>query len=242
MKTALITGSSRGIGKETALIFARHGWNVVIHGFRHPKQLQELEQDLLKMGVSVLSFLGDIGDPEFVRHMAETSIETFGSVDCLVNNASISLTGLFTDSTLQDWDRILHTNLISVFAACKYILPHMIRNHAGKIINISSIWGSSGASCEALYSATKGAVNAFTKALAKETALSNIQVNAVAFGMIDTDMNKDFDDDELAMIREEIPADYIASPKEAAEMIYHTAAAPDYMTGQILTCSGGWYI
>lgn len=242
MKTVIITGSSRGIGRETALTFARHGWNVVIHGFRHPKLLQELKQELSHMGVPVLSFLGDIGDPDFVRHMTESSIETFGSVDCLVNNAAISITGLFTDSTAQDWNRILSANLISVFAACNYILPHMIRNHTGKIINISSIWGACGASCETLYSATKGAVNAFTKALAKETALSNVQVNAVAFGMIDTDMNKEFDTEELAMIREEIPADYIASPKEAAQMIYHTATAPDYMTGQILTCSGGWYI
>lgn len=241
MKTVLITGSSRGIGRETALVFAEHGWNVVIHGFRHSKQLEELEQKLLTMNVSVLSFTGDIGDPEFVRHMAETTMKTFGSIDCLINNAAISMTGLFTDSTAGDWDQILHTNVISVFAACKYILPHMIRNHAGKIINISSIWGTCGASCEVLYSATKGAVNAFTKALAKETALSNVQVNAVAFGMIDTDMNREFDD-EIAMIREEIPADYIASPKEAAQMIYHTATAPAYMTGQILTCSGGWYI
>ena len=242
MKTVLITGSSRGIGRETAIFFAKHHWNVIIHGFRHTDQLFQLEQELSAMNVSILCFSGDIGDPQFVRKMIETSIDTFGSIDCLINNAAISITGLFTDSTTEDWDQILHTNLISVFAACRYILPYMIQNHAGKIINISSIWGARGASCETLYSATKGAVNAFTKALAKEAAPSNVQINAVAFGMIATEMNQEFNEEETAMIREEIPADYIASPKEAAQMIYHTATAPSYMTGQILTCSGGWYI
>ena len=117
----------------------------------------------------------------------------------------------------------------------------MIHRHSGKIINISSIWGNVGASCEVLYSTTKGGVNAFTKALAKEVAASNIQVNAIAFGMIDTDMNREFDEEDLALIKDEIPADYIADPKEAAQMVYHTATAPKYMTGQIITFSGGWY-
>lgn len=117
----------------------------------------------------------------------------------------------------------------------------MLHYHKGKIINISSIWGEAGASCEVLYSTTKGGINAFTKALAKEVAASNIQVNAIAFGMIDTEMNAEFDEEDLAMIKDEIPADYIASPKEAAQMVYHVAEAPGYMTGQIVTFSGGWY-
>ena len=166
---------------------------------------------------------------------------TFSKIDCLVNNAGISLVGLFTDATVDDWNLMINTNLTSVFTTCKNIVPHMLHHHEGKIINISSIWGDAGASCEVLYSTTKGGINAFTKALAKEVAASNIQVNAIAFGMIDTEMNAEFDEEDLALIKEEIPADYIASPKEAAQMVYHVATSPAYMTGQVITFSGGWY-
>jgi 3-oxoacyl-[acyl-carrier protein] reductase len=242
MKTVIITGSSRGIGRATALHFARHGWNVVIHGFRHPNQLQSLEKEISELGVNSLSFIGDISQPDFVSQMIERSIRHFGTIDCLVNNAGISKVGLFTDMTMDDWNEMIGTNLTSVFLTCRNILPHMIRNHSGKIINVSSIWGDAGASCEVLYSAAKGGVNTFTKALAKETAASNIQVNAVSFGMIDTEMNSEFNAEDLEMIKEEIPADYIAAPEEAAHMIYHAATAPAYWTGQISTFSGGWYI
>src|SRR5699024_8388225 len=187
------------------------------------------------------SFSGDISRPEFTDRMIRESLAYFGTIDCLVNNAGISQVGLFTDTTAEDWHEILSTNLVSVIAACHSILPHMISNHSGRIINISSIWGEAGASCEVLYSASKGGVNAFTKALAKEVAPSNIQVNAIAFGMIDTDMNRAFSEEDRQMICDEIPADYIAGPEEAAQMIYHTASAPSYMTGQIITFSGGWY-
>ena len=148
---------------------------------------------------------------------------------------------LLTDMSPDDWQRIVNTNLTSVFNSCRLAVPGMVHEHSGKIINISSIWGDAGASCEVLYSTTKGGINAFTKALAKEVAASNIQVNAIAFGMIDTEMNAEFDEEDLALIKEEIPADYIASPKEAAQMVYHVATSPAYMTGQVITFSGGWY-
>ena len=241
MKTVLITGSSRGIGRETALYFAQQEWNVIIHGFRHPEKLESLKNEILEKNVSCLSFCGDISDPSFVDKMIKQSLLTFSKIDCLVNNAGISQVGLFTDATVDDWNLIINTNLTSVFATCKNIVPHMLHHHKGKIINISSIWGDAGASCEVLYSTTKGGINAFTKALAKEVAASNIQVNAIAFGMIDTEMNAEFDEEDLALIKEEIPADYIASPKEAAQMVYHVATAPAYMTGQVITFSGGWY-
>lgn len=241
MKTVLITGSSRGIGRETALYFAKQGWNVIIHGFHHKELLKSLEQEILSFGVSCRSFTGDISQPAFVKDMIIKALDYFPTIDCLVNNAGISKVGLFTDFSIKDWHEIINTNLTSVFCTCHSILPHMLHRHCGKIINISSIWGNVGASCEVLYSTTKGGVNAFTKALAKEVAASNIQVNAIAFGMIDTDMNKEFNEEDRALIKEEIPADYIASPKEAAQMVYHTATAPDYMTGQIITFSGGWY-
>lgn len=241
MKTVLITGSSRGIGRETALYFAKNGWNVIIHGFRHPEKIESLKNEILSYSVNCLSFCGDISEPDFVDHMINEALNTFSKIDCLVNNAGISQVGLFTDATMEDWNLMLNTNLTSVFTTCKNIVPHMLHHHEGKIINISSIWGDAGASCEVLYSTTKGGINAFTKALAKEVAASNIQVNAIAFGMIDTEMNAEFDEEDLALIKEEIPADYIASPKEAAQMIYHVATAPSYMTGQIITFSGGWY-
>lgn len=242
MKTVLITGSSRGIGRETALYFASQGWNVIIHGFRHPEKLDSLKTEILSHSVSCLSFCGDISNPLFVDKMITESLKVFPKIDCLVNNAGISQVGLFTDATIDDWNLMINTNLTSVFTTCKNIIPHMLHYHKGKIINISSIWGEAGASCEVLYSTTKGGINAFTKALAKEVAASNIQVNAIAFGMIDTEMNAEFDEEDLAMIKDEIPADYIASPKEAAQMVYHVAEAPGYMTGQIVTFSGGWYL
>ena len=241
MKTVLITGSSRGIGRETAIYIAQQGWNVIIHGFRHPEKLESLKNEILEKNVSCLSFCGDISDPSFVDEMIKQSLLTFSKIDCLVNNAGISLVGLFTDTTVDDWNLMINTNLTSVFTTCKNIVPHMLHHHEGKIINISSIWGDAGASCEVLYSTTKGGINAFTKALAKEVAASNIQINAIAFGMIDTEMNAEFDEEDLALIKEEIPADYIASPKEAAQMVYHVATAPAYMTGQVITFSGGWY-
>ena len=189
MKTVLITGSSRGIGRETAIYFAQQGWNVIIHGFRHPEKLESLKNEILEENVSCLSFCGDISDPSFVDEMIKQSLLTFSKIDCLVNNAGISLVGLFTDATVDDWNLMINTNLTSVFTTCKNIVPHMLHHHEGKIINISSIWGDAGASCEVLYSTTKGGINAFTKALAKEVAASNIQVNAIAFAMIDTEMN-----------------------------------------------------
>ena len=194
---------------------------MIIHGFRHPEKLESLKNEILEENVSCLSFCGDISDPSFVDEMIKQSLLTFSKIDCLVNNAGISLVGLFTDATVDDWNLMINTNLTSVFTTCKNIVPHMLHHHEGKIINISSIWGDAGASCEVLYSTTKGGINAFTKALAKEVAASNIQVNAIAFGMIDTEMNAEFDEEDLALIKEEIPADYIASPKEAAQMVYH---------------------
>ena len=214
---------------------------MIIHGFHHPEKLESLKNEILEKNVSCLSFCGDISDPSFVDEMIKQSLLTFSKIDCLVNNAGISLVGLFTDTTVDDWNLMINTNLTSVFTTCKNIVPHMLHHHEGKIINISSIWGDAGASCEVLYSTTKGGINAFTKALAKEVAASNIQVNAIAFGMIDTEMNAEFDEEDLALIKEEIPADYIASPKEAAQMVYHVATAPAYMTGQVITFSGGWY-
>ena len=168
-------------------------------------------------------------------------VKEYGHLDILVNNAGITKDGLIMKMKEEDFDSVLNVNLKGTFNTIRHSARQMLKQRSGKIINISSIWGDAGASCEVLYSTTKGGINAFTKALAKEVAASNIQVNAIAFGMIDTEMNAEFDEEDLALIKEEIPADYIASPKEAAQMVYHVATSPAYMTGQVITFSGGWY-
>ena len=240
-KTAIVTGASRGIGKAVAMEFARQGANIAFTDLRYDEIAQETEKEIAALGVKAKMYASNAADFAATSATVDEIVKEFGRIDILVNNAGISLVGLFTDATVDDWNLMINTNLTSVFTTCKNIVPHMLHHHEGKIINISSIWGDAGASCEVLYSTTKGGINAFTKALAKEVAASNIQVNAIAFGMIDTEMNAEFDEEDLALIKEEIPADYIASPKEAAQMVYHVATSPAYMTGQVITFSGGWY-
>ena len=161
-------------------------------------------------------------------------------LDVLVNNAGISYVGLLTDMTYQEWHEVIDTNLSACFLTCKYAVPEMVRRHRGKIVNISSVWGAVGASTEVAYSASKGGMNAFTRALAKELGPSNIQVNAVACGVIDTDMNWCFDEEEMAALIREIPADRIGRPEEVAELVKLLCTGNEYLTGQIITLDGGW--
>lgn len=163
------------------------------------------------------------------------------TLDVLINNAGIAHIGLLTDMTAEQWHRILAVNLDACFYTCRAAIPLMLKKHSGKIINISSVWGTQGASMEVAYSASKGGMNAFTKALAKELAPSNIQVNAIACGVIDTTMNACLSPEELETLRAEIPADRIGSPSEVAALVLQTAAAPSYMSGQVITIDGGWY-
>jgi 3-oxoacyl-[acyl-carrier protein] reductase len=152
----------------------------------------------------------------------------------------MSYVGLLTDMEYEDWRKVISTNLDSCFLTCANAVPAMVRRHSGKIINISSVWGNVGASMEVAYSASKGGMNAFTKALAKELAPSNIQVNAIACGVIDTDMNKCFDKEDMRALIEEIPADRIGKPEEVAELVGMLCSGNDYLTGQIITLDGGW--
>lgn len=163
-----------------------------------------------------------------------------GGVDVLINNAGISHIGLLSEMSYEEWERILHTNLTSVFSCCKLAIPHMVSQKSGRIINISSDWGICGASCEVAYSATKGGINAFTKALAKELAPSNIQVNAIACGVIDTQMNACFSEEERAELADEIPAGRFGTPEETAHLAVQLATGNEYLTGQIITLDGGW--
>lgn len=240
-KTVLITGASRGIGAAIANAFAKAGYNLSLCCSKSQNELLDVAKDLSeKYKIKVLTFVGDVGDYAFVKKMVESTLENYGQIDVLVNNAGISYVGLFSDMSIDDWNKILNTNLTSVFSACNCIIPQMVSQKAGKIINISSVWGNVGASCEVAYSASKGGINALTKALGKELAPSNIQVNAIACGCVDTAMNDCFTADDKAQLAEEIPAGRFATPSEVAELALSLATGNNYLNGQIITLDGGW--
>jgi len=239
-KTVLVTGSSRGIGKAIALKFANEGYNVVINCATKEDLLMEVKTEIERQGVACLASVGDMGQYEVAEQLFKQIKQTFGSLDVLVNNAGIASIGLFTDTKPEDWNRIITTNLTSVFNCCSLAVPDMIHNKCGKIINISSVWGIVGASCEVAYSASKGGVNAFTKALAKELAPSNIQVNAVACGVIDTEMNRMLDKEAMQQLIDEIPANRLGKAEEVADLVYQLSQKNAYLTGQIITIDGGW--
>lgn len=241
MKTAIIIGASTGIGKETAIRLADIYDNIAITSYKHTKELSEVKAILEKRGAHCYMEAGDAGDLTFIQRFLAHTVEHFGSsIDLLINNAAISYVGLMTDMTYEDWEQTMRTNATSVFNACHEVVPYMVRDKSGRIINISSVWGTHGASCEVAYSASKGAVNAFTKALAKELAPSGIAVNAIAFGAIDTAMNSHLSSEEKQALEEEIPAGRMATAKEAADFIASVAQTGPYLTGQILTFDGGW--
>ena len=234
---ALITGASRGIGAAAAHALAAAGYNLILTCSSSLPTLKALADRLHKAyGVLCLAVPADAGNIQ----ETESVFSRLEKLDVLINNAGISYVGLLSEMNCEDWRRIMSVNLDSCFYTCKYAIPLMLKKHAGKIINISSVWGSAGASMEVAYSASKGGMNAFTKALAKELAPSNIQVNAIACGVIDTAMNSCFSEEDMEMLREEIPADRIGKPHEVAELILQVIQAPAYMTGQIITIDGGW--
>jgi 3-oxoacyl-[acyl-carrier protein] reductase len=243
MKSVLITGASRGIGRAAAIAFAKAGYRLVITCSRSAAALLDLKNILERdYGAAVYTSVGDISDYSYVEELFLHIKELFGGVDVVVNNAGISHIGLLQDMTIEQWNRIVSTNLTSVFSTCRLAIPYMLQNQpeGGKIINISSVWGNVGASCEVAYSATKGGINAFTKALAKELAPSNIQVNAIACGVIDTQMNQCFSAQERAALAEEIPAGRFGTPEEVAALILQLSTGNEYLTGQIISLDGGW--
>ena len=240
-QTALITGASRGIGAALAETFAHAGYQLTLCCHKSQEQLRDLADQLQKKyHTPVLIFIGDVGEYAFVEDMVKQTLDTFGSIDVLINNAGISYIGLLTDMTIDDWNQIVATNLTSVFSACRCTVPSMVHNKGGRIINISSVWGNVGASCEVAYSACKGGINSFTRALGKELAPSNITVNAIACGVIDTDMNRCFSEEERAELVAEIPAERMGQPQEVAELALSIASGHAYLNGQIITLDGGW--
>ena len=240
-KTVLITGASRGIGKAIAHHFAKEGHPIIINSSKSAEALRTLKCELEdSYHVPVLASIGNIGDYSYVTKLFTEIKEQFDGVDILINNAGISYIGLLTDMSIEEWQNIININLSAVFYTSKLAIPHMLSKQAGKIINISSVWGNVGASCEVAYSASKGGLNSFTKALAKELAPSNIQVNAIACGCIDTAMNHCFSVEERQALEDEIPAGRFGTPEEVARLAYTLATDCNYMTGQILTLDGGW--
>lgn len=236
-KKALVTGASRGIGAAIADMLAKEGYDLVIT-CKNSKESLERQAGQLRgdYGICCEAVLCDASDPQQV----EALFGRIGEINVLVNNAAVSHVGLLTDMSVEKWREVLDTNLSSLFYTCKGALPGMVRRKEGKIINISSVWGAVGASMEVAYSASKGGVNSFTRALAKELAPSNIQVNAAAFGVIDTQMNQCFSQEEREALVEEIPADRMGTAAEAARLVRQILHMPDYFTGQVITMDGGW--
>lgn len=239
-KTAIITGASRGIGKACALELARSFDNIVINSCHNKADLEQTKKEIEAKGTDCLAVMGDAGDYDTVSSIMEEISNTFPSIDLLINNAGLSYVGLLSDMTITDWNQIINTNLTSVFNFCKHVIPHMVSQKSGHIINISSIWGISGASCEAAYSASKGGINAFTKALAKELAPSGIRVNALACGAIDTQMNNCFSQEELNAFCEDIPACRMGYPEEIARMVHYLYKSPFYLTGEVIKIDGAY--
>lgn len=233
----LITGASRGIGRAIAQSFAAAEYDLSLCCINNIASLEKYAEELSSAyKISVSAVKCDVSDSSEVNKL----FSRITPPDIVVNNAGISYVGLITDMLDEDWNKTISTNLSSVFYICRAAVPNMLKNHFGRIINISSVWGQVGASMEVAYSASKGGVDSFTKALAKELAPSGISVNAIACGLIDTEMNKHLSEEELAEVINEIPADRIGKPSEIASVALELAKAPDYLTGQIIKVDGGW--
>lgn len=238
---AFITGASHGIGRAIAIEMARNGYSLALNCRSSVTELQALAEELKgDFHIPCLPLAGDAGDESFVRSAFAEIRKTLGPVGILVNNAGISHIGLLSDMSLEEWNRIIQTNLTSVFCCCKHAIPDMVHRKSGAILNISSVWGTAGASCEAAYSASKGGVNALTRALAKELAPSGISVNAIACGVIDTRMNQCFSPEEREALCQEIPAGRFGTPEETAQLALSVLTSTAYLTGQIITLDGGW--
>ena len=241
---ALITGASRGIGKATAFALWRVGYRIVICCKNSRDALFAFADDLNALRPdSVLAVMADITDRAQVEAMFDKAEEVFGPVELLVNNAAVAGQKLFTDLTDEDWDNVFNVSVKGMFYCCRRAAPSMIRNHRGNIINLSSMWGQVGASCEVHYSAAKGAVIAFTKALAQELGPSSIRVNCVAPGVINTEMNAALDDETIEMLKDETPLGIIGKPEDVAESILFLASdKAAFITGQVLAPNGGMVV
>ena len=241
MKTVLITGGSRGIGKCIAENLARDGYSVVLNYNKSEKQAKQIQKDLEEEGIKIEIYKADISKREEVKKLVKFALNKFKNIDILINNAGIARLQMFNDITDEDWNEMINTNLNSVFYCTQEVLPNMIHNKNGCIINISSIWGLVGASCEVAYSVSKAGIDGMTKSLAKELGLSNIRVNSIAPGVIDTEMNSNLDNAIKEQIINETPLNKIGKPID----IYRCAKwliEDEFTTGQIISPNGGYII
>ncbi len=242
-KTVLITGASRGIGKSMAELFAKNGYNVCADYLKSEHQAYKLRELINKEGYSLEVCRADVSNSDDVKKLFDYCIDIFGGIDVLINNAGIAESALFTDITEKQWDNMLNVHVKGTFLCSKQALLHMIPKKSGKIINISSIWGLIGASCEVHYSTAKSAIIGLTKALSKEVAPSGINVNAIAPGAIDTDMLSELSDEDIDSIKEQTPLGKIGSPIDIANMaLYLASDKSDFITGQIFSVNGGFVI
>ena len=237
MKTVIVTGGSRGIGRAIVEKFANENYNVILN--YNKSEFAAL--DIAKKYTNIDVFKADVSNSKDVEAMINFAESKFGKIDILINNAGISSTGLLQDLSLEEWNKLFETNVTGTFLVTREVLPHMISKKSGKIINISSVWGIVGASTEVAYSASKAAIIGFTKALAKEVGPSGITVNAIAPGIVMTDMVSNLSVDEFEQIRSEIPLGRIGSTDDIANAAFYLASdSADYMTGQIISPNGGW--
>lgn len=239
--TVLITGGSRGIGAAIAKRFAKEGYQIVIHYLNSHEQANETARECIALGAKVLTISADLSSKEQLIRMKEKLDSMNVLPDIIVNNGGVSHYGMLSDVLEEQWDYVMNVNLKGMFICSQLFMPHMIAQKYGRIINVSSVWGMTGAACEVLYSTTKGGMNAFTKALAKELAPSGVTVNAVAPGVVQTDMMNGFDAEEKEALEQEIPIGRFGSTDEIASLIYFLSLPESsYITGQIISPNGGW--
>lgn len=240
-KTVIVTGGSRGIGANIVKELANEGYNVILNYNKSEEAAKKIQEELTQCGKAVEIFKADITKREEVKELILFAITKFGRIDVLINNAGISQIKLFTDLTDEDWNNMLQTNLTGAFYTSQEAAKYMINQKDGCIINISSIWGITGASCEVHYSAAKAGLDGMTKALAKELGPSNIRVNSIAPGIIDTEMNAHLSEEEIKSITDEIPLGRIGYPQSITNCV-KWLINDDYTTGQIISINGGWNI
>ena len=240
-KVVIVTGASKGIGREIAKGLAKKGYQIIANYNKSEEQIIKLKEELDKENIKIDIFKADISKREETKKLIDYAINKFGKIDVLINNAGISQFKEFTQITDKDWENMINTNLNSVFYMTQEACKNMIHNKNGCIINISSIWGLVGSSCEVHYSVSKAGIDAMTKSLAKELGPSNIRVNSIAPGMIDTDMNKNLNEEEINQIKEEIPLEKIGKTKDIEKCI-EWLIEDEYTTGQIISINGGWVI
>lgn len=240
-KVVVVTGGSRGIGAEIVKKLARDNYRVILNYNKSENEAKKVKEDLQKNNINIEIFKADVSKREEVKELIDFVINKFGKIDVLINNAGISQTKLFTDLTDEDWNNMIQTNLTSVFYCTQEAIKNMISRKEGLIINISSIWGVTGSSCEVHYSVAKAGIDGMTKALAKEVGPSNIRVNSIAPGIIDTDMNKAYTDEEIKDIIEDIPLNKIGRKVDIARCV-EWLIEDEYTTGQVISINGGWLI